>query len=145
MTRAESATVVALLSELLVEMRALRAELGAQRAAAPLFDRTLEAIENVLGDEPFDAARLLSLSCERVPGRARLRAVVVAIVRDPDAPGAGRRLGRWLAQHAGDASASCEFRLQNSHQTRNGSGYRVVRIAGVASETRASHRWPDFS
>jgi hypothetical protein len=134
--------VAELLHALLAEVRGLRAEFAEQRAAAPLADRALAAIDGVLGAEPFDAGRLLALARERVPGRARLRAVVVEVVRDLDAPGAGRRLGRWLAQHVGYATASCEFRLENPHETRNGAAYRVVHAAEVATETRAAHRWP---
>jgi hypothetical protein len=131
-----------LLRELLAEVRALRADLAAQRAAAPLADRVIEAIEHVVGGEAFDATRVIRLARERVPGRERLRAAIAEIVRDLYAPGAGRRLGRWLAQHVGSVTASGDFRLENSAQTRNGAGYRVARVAGVAHETRVIHRWP---
>lgn len=121
----------------LAELRALRAELQAQRQATPA-DELLQAVHQVLGGDAFDAGRLVRLAREPLSTRRRLRLAVIAIVGDLQVDGAGKRLGRWLARHRGHITADCDFRLENPRETRSGASYRVARVAEVADESRAA-------
>ena len=141
---AESSDLAAILRELvagqcevLTELRALRAQLRRQAAAAPLADRLVQATYALLESETFTAPQLLALADSPLSTRLELRAVIEDVVRDIDQPGTGRRLGRFLAANT---QHECEgLRLVSLGKTREGLVYRVE----LATETRRARNWQD--
>jgi hypothetical protein len=118
----DSGESVALLREIRAEMRELRAEVRElRRAQAPLADRLVRAIHRAIAGEPFAAGRLLDLASTRLSTRAELRAVLVGVVGDLEAPGAGRKLGKFLAANSREWD---ELRLVALGKSRDGLLYR---------------------
>lgn len=133
----EQPDLALLLLEIRDELRAVHATLRRQAAAAPLGDRLVGAVHEVLGSEPFTAPQLLALASSPLSTRRELRAAVEDVVRDVDVPGAARRLGKFLAantQHCAEG-----LRLTSLGKTRDGHAYRVA----VATETRTRNTWAD--
>lgn len=127
----------AILCAILAEVRGLRADLRRTATAAPLADRLVQAVRGLLEGAKFNQAQLLALANSRLSTRLALRSVVEDIVGDVDQPGAGRRLGRFLAanmQHQVEG-----LRLVSLSKGRDGRVYRIV----VATETRAARNWLD--
>lgn len=128
----------AALSELRAQTALLRRLVDGQATTAPpLADRFLAAAHRALGAAPFDAATLVRLAQQPLSSRRDLCGCVREVVDDVHAPGAGRRLGRWLARHRGYLTAS-EFRLENLRETRAGAAWRVLPPAGFDGKTRDS-------
>jgi hypothetical protein len=132
-----------LVERALSELLALRAEVrelgAAVRAARRKPDdrrlaELLPAIRDVLGDDEFAAAWLVEASIDSVPGAQALRAALACIMRGA-AAGATKRLGHFLAQHAG-ANAN-ELRLERIGESRDGATYKVAQVAR-ASPARAT-------
>lgn len=122
--------VVALLRDLLAELRGFRADLRRDRAAAPLADRLIVAVHATVGGEAFTAASLCALAKSPLAIRLELHAICDDIARGLDLPGAGRRVGRFLAKNLHYEADG--LRLISLGKVRGGGAYKIE----VAAETR---------
>jgi hypothetical protein len=119
--------VIALLSEILDEIRALREQLQRPASDTEKLRALLAAIRGVLGDAEFAAAWVAEASLDSfVPGAAELRrAIFGAIGRKPT--GAIRRLGKFIAANVGVVVG--EWRLERVGRSRDGATFKVAEVA----------------
>jgi len=127
-----------LLIAILAELRGLRADMRRQSVTAPLADRLILAAHPVV-DQPFNQAELLARAASRLSSRLELRAVVDDVCRGLDLPGAGRRLGRFLADNVQHEVEG--LRLVYVGKSRRGRVYRIE----LAAQTRARLNAWEFS
>lgn len=134
--------------DLISEMRRLRLAVEALQAdfkaagigaPPPLADRLLEAVYAVLACETFDANTLMEICATPLSTRQGLREIVIQITRSISSPGAGRRLGRFLAQHRDHVAG--DLRLVAVGAGRSGRQWRVASFADI---TRGRQHWPSF-
>jgi hypothetical protein len=125
---AEADRIVELLEAIQVELVAIRERLPEPPRADERLARLLAAIHAVLGEGEFTVPWLFDASADVIlPGAEALAAALLAVVGRGRPQGAHRRLGRFLASHAGAASGGFRLvRLSGRH--RDGALYRVTRV-----------------
>lgn len=116
------------------EIRGLRADVRSLRPAPD--DRLaalLPTIHAVLGSDEFAAAWLVDTAMDVIPGTVELLVAIVAIIGRGKPAGRVRRLGHFLARHAGAVAG--ELRLERVRESRDGAVFKVAQVATPAQMT----------